>query len=125
MKITRKIAAILALLLGVMSVIAGSKVLLGADTKDYTVLTWLVIYNVVLGFISIYAAYLIWKDSGRIMMLSIFSLHLLVLLYLKFISSIAASESVEAMMFRVSAWGLIIILSTIIPKYINQKKGKK
>ena len=108
-----------------MSVFAGSKVLLGADIKDYTVLTWLVIYNVLMGLISIYSAYLIWKDRGEIMSLSIFSLHLLVLLYLKFISSIAASESVKAMIFRVSAWVLIIILSMIIPKYLNQTKGKK
>ncbi|MDO9137538.1 MAG: hypothetical protein Q7U21_06915, partial [Lutibacter sp.] len=51
------IAAILALLIGGMSVVSGSKVLLGIDIKDYTVLNWLVIYNVIFGAISILVAY--------------------------------------------------------------------
>ncbi len=57
--ISQKIAAILALLLGVMSVFAGSKVLLEIDIKDYNVLIWLVSYNVIFGAISIVTAYCI------------------------------------------------------------------
>ncbi len=63
MKIMHKIAAILALLIGGMSVISGSKVLLGIDVKDYTVLNWLVTYNVIFGAISMVVAYLIWKNK--------------------------------------------------------------
>ena len=43
-----KVAAILAWIIGVMSVIAGGKVLLGAP-PDYYVVDWLPIYNFIVG----------------------------------------------------------------------------
>ena len=55
----KKTAAILALFIGLMSVLVGSLILLGIDTKEYNILNWLVSYNVIFGVISIFAAYLI------------------------------------------------------------------
>ena len=80
MEILKKIAAVLALFIGVMSIFAGSKVLLGIDTKDYNVLTWLIVYNVIMGAISLYAAFLIWKSDYRAnnIITIILVLHLLV-----------------------------------------------
>lgn len=123
MNVFKKIAAVLALLIGVMSVVAGSKVLLGFDTKDYTVLTWLVSYNVIFGFVSIFAAILIWKgkEKGKALTIFILASHFTVLLVLKFFSKDAASESIEAMIFRTGIWVLILILSLIIPNYFNKK----
>jgi len=123
MKILKKIAAILALFIGIMSVFAGSKVLLGIDTKDYTILTWLVIYNVIMGAVSLYAAFLIWKSDYRAnnMITIILVLHLLVLLYLKFISESAAHESKMAMVFRTVIWLVITILYIQIPRLLNKK----
>ena len=123
MKIIKKVAAILALFIGLMSIFAGSKVLLGIDTKEYYILTWLVSYNVVFGFISIFAAYLIWKDRAKSknLTLFIFAMHFLVFIYLKFFSVTAASESVKAMLFRTSIWVLIVVLSMIIPSYFNKQ----
>ncbi|MDO9594721.1 MAG: hypothetical protein Q7J19_06980, partial [Lutibacter sp.] len=43
------IAVILAVLIGGMSVISGCLVLLNYKIPDYTVLNWLVIYNVIFG----------------------------------------------------------------------------
>ena len=123
MKILKKIAAILALFIGIMSVFAGSKVLLGIDTKDYTILTWLVIYNVIMGAVSLYAAFLIWKSDYRAnnMITIILVLHLLVLLYLNFISENAAHESKMAMVFRTVIWLVITILYIQIPRLLNKK----
>ena len=123
MNVFKNIAAGLALFIGLMSVFAGSKVLLGLETKDYNVLTWLVSYNVIFGIISIFTAYLIWKNEEISKMLTLFILvaHFTVFIVLKFFSSSAASESLKAMIFRTGIWVLIVILSLIIPKYFNKK----
>ena len=120
----QKIAAILAFLLGVLSVFAGGRVLLGIDTKDYNIINWLVIYNVVFGFISMVVAYFIWKQTKRAKTSSIFvfGTHFLVFLYLNFFTTVVASESIKAMLFRVSVWTLIIVLSVIIPSVLNKNK---
>ncbi|HEY9169759.1 MAG TPA: hypothetical protein VIN72_09750 [Lutibacter sp.] len=107
------IAALLALLIGIMSVISGSLVLLNYKIPDYFVLNWLVIYNVILGGLSIVVSILIWKNtkSARILMPVILILHLLVLVYLYFFSQEVASESIKAMGFRVSIWTLVLLLT--------------
>ncbi len=123
MKIFKKIAAFLALFIGLMSVFAGSKVLLGVDTKDYTILTWLVSYNVIFGLISIFTAYLIWRDNekSKSLIFFILAMHFMVFVYLNFFSETVASESVKAMIFRTSIWILIAIFSIMIPKYFNKQ----
>lgn len=107
------IAAILALLIGGISVISGSKVLLGIDVKDYAVLNWLVIYNVIFGAISILAAYLIWKNKSISKKIVVFILasHTFIAIFLYFFSETAASESIKAMGFRVSIWIVILLLA--------------
>ncbi len=121
--ISQKIAAILSLILGIMSVFVGSKILLEIDTKDYYILVWLVTYNVIFGAISIIVAYFIWKNYSKAKSLTLFvlSIHFMVFMYLKFVSETAASESIKAMLFRTSVWILIVVLSLVIPKYINKK----
>jgi lysylphosphatidylglycerol synthetase-like protein (DUF2156 family) len=108
-----EIAAILVLLIGIMSVISGSMVLLNYNIPNYNVLNWLVIYNIILGGISIVAAILIWKNnkSARKIILVILISHLLVFLYLYFLSHEVALESIKAMGFRVSVWTVIFLLT--------------
>ncbi|MDF1517571.1 MAG: hypothetical protein RQ864_09955 [Lutibacter sp.] len=107
------IAAILALLIGIMSVVSGSMVLLNYNIPSYNVLNWLVVYNVILGGISLVAAILIWKNnkSARKITLAILISHLLVFLYLYFISREVALESIKAMGFRVSVWTVVFLLT--------------
>lgn len=123
MKTLKKIGAILALIIGIMSVFAGSKVLFGIDAKDYNVLTGLVIYNVVFGVISIVAAYFLWKEVrfGKWMAGLVLSSHVIVFLYLTFFNDLAANESKMAMLFRISVWIAIVMLSIVIPKFLNKK----
>ncbi|WP_157483967.1 hypothetical protein [Maribacter hydrothermalis] len=56
MRNAQTIAIVLAGIIGLMSVITGLSVLLGLKEVGYMVLNWLVVYNVVLGFLSIVAA---------------------------------------------------------------------
>lgn len=120
MKYWNKIAAFLALLIGVMTIITGSQVLLGWQEKDYTILNWLVIYNVILGFISIVAAYLFWKKHRNSIPIAstILSFHIIVLIYLSFFSESVANESIKAMIFRAVIWLFITI--TIFLKSIKK-----
>ncbi|WP_166383464.1 hypothetical protein [Polaribacter sp. 11A2H] len=117
------IGALLALFLGIMSTFAGTSVLLGAESKDYNVLQWLVVYNVVLGVISIVTAFLIWKNLSinKKLILVILGMHFSIFLYLKFISETVAVESIQAMVFRVSVWVVIAMLTIVIPKYFYKK----
>ena len=113
MKNLNKIASVLALFIGIMSVFAGSKVLLGIDTKDYTVLNWLVLYNVAFGVISIVAAFLIWKNNllSKKIALIILAAHICMALYLYFFNELVALESLKAMGFRVGIWFIISLLT--------------
>ncbi len=122
-KYSNVIAALLALFIGMMSVLAGSMVLLSIDTKDYNILTWLVSYNVFFGLISIIAAYLIWqgKEKSKTLTLFILFMHVLVFIYLKYFSDTVALQSVKAMIFRISIWVLIVLLSIIPNKYFNKQ----
>lgn len=119
--ITKKIASLLALFIGVMSVFAGSKVLLGLEGKPYTILNWLVVYNVILGAISILTAVFIWANHSwfKRLIVLILSAHFLVLFYLYFFDATVATESIKAMLFRVGIWGLIFVLA------FYPKKNKK
>lgn len=112
-----KIVVALALFIGVMSVFAGSKVLMGIEGKPYNILNWLVVYNVIFGVISIVTSVLIWIQHSWFKKFVVFvlSAHFLVLLYLQFFNETVASESIKAMLFRVSVWVLIFALA-IYPK---------
>ncbi|MDD3720946.1 MAG: hypothetical protein PHW92_00465 [Lutibacter sp.] len=107
------IATILAFLIGIMSVISGSLVLLKYNTPNYNVLNWLVIYNIILGFISIIVAILIWEKNKSVRRLIpvILVLHVLILAFLYFFSKEVAVESIKAMGFRVSIWIAILLLA--------------
>ena len=123
MNILKKIAVFLAALIGLMSIFAGSKVLLGIDTKDYNILTWLVVYNVVMGIVSLFAAYMMWKNNYRAnnIITFILTLHFLIFLYLRFFSDTAAHESQMAMLFRSVVWVVISILYIQVPRMMNKK----
>lgn len=107
------IAAILALLIGGMSVISGSLVLLNYNIPNYNALNWLVIYNVIFGAISMVAAYLIWKNKSlaKNTVVSMLAAHTIMVLYLYFFNETVASESIKAMGFRIGVWILIYLLT--------------
>jgi hypothetical protein len=127
MNILKKTAAILALFIGAMSIFAGSKVLLGIDTKDYTILTWLLIYNIVMGFVSLFTAYLMWKNNYKAhnLITMILTFHFLVFIYLRFFSETAAHESQMAMLFRSVIWVVISVLYIQVPRILGNREKTK
>lgn len=112
MKITQVVAMALAGIIGVMSIVSGSSVLLGFREVGYTVLNWLVVYNVIVGVLSVITAFLIWNNfilSKKIISLILCS-HAAVMTYLSFFSETVSTESIKAMIFRVGVWLVIFIL---------------
>jgi hypothetical protein len=104
-----RLAAALALIIGLLSIIEGGSVLLGLSTKPYHVLPWLVVYNVALGFVSIVAAIGIGTRRARANTLAavILILHSLVFLSVFMLyefGKTAAFISVMAMLFRTTVW---------------------
>ncbi len=110
-----QVAAILAVMLGLLSVLEGGRVLLGQYVPDYPVLPWLVWYNVVLGALSAAVGVGIWQGSerSRNFAVNILTLHAIVfagLFALKQTGQIVAMKSIFAMMFRTFAWIVIYLL---------------
>ena len=108
-----KLAAVIAFLIGLMSVVAGSRVLIGISTPDYHVLDWLVAYNVIVGLLSIVVSFLIWKKYRRAFAASLLiaASHISVfVLLISVFNEITASESIKAMIFRSTIWIIIILL---------------
>ena len=123
--IYRKIAAVLAFIIGAMAIFAGGQVLLG-KIMDYYVIDWLPIYNFSAGLISSFVtAILIWKGSKYAMSATIgtFAVHGTVMLVLKTVyREVVASDSTKAMTVRLVAW-LIILTLMIVQSRKNIKSS--
>ena len=107
-----KLPSILALLISVMSIFAGGMVIRGWR-PGYSMLSWLPVYNFVLGLLTLIPAYLLWVKSRHATTASIvtFAIHTIVLLLLltTFRGQVAA-QSIGAMSFRVAVWIAILAL---------------
>jgi uncharacterized membrane-anchored protein len=110
-------AAVLAFILGLLSIKEGGSVLLGLSTKAYTILPWLVWYNVVLGFVSVIAGIGMWMQRrwGVTFAATIVSLHGLVFVILIILFAFreaVALNSIMAMLFRTVVWvGIMMLMS--------------
>jgi hypothetical protein len=123
--ILEKIVAGVVFFIGLMAVIAGTRVLLGSSVPGYTVLPVLVSYNVFAGLVSILAGILIWKKHRFALLLSgiITVSHIGVLSSLLTIFNTAvAQESINTMIIRSAVW---IILFLIVKKSFSASVLKK
>ena len=108
-----KSASVIAVVIGILPIITGAKVLTGAYTPNYTVLTWLVIYNITAGFLSVITGILIWKPKNISLPLTsvIAAAHIIILsLLLTVFSSTVSTNSIKAMVFRSVVWIVIFII---------------
>lgn len=113
MNILVKIVAVLAVVIGIPTIITGSRVLLGVFDPGYQYFTLLIVYNIILGIISVIIGALIWMKNSKALFYSyiITSTHALVFISLATIfSDIIAIRSVEAMAFRFASWVIISII---------------
>ncbi|MBK9923679.1 MAG: hypothetical protein IPP66_00145 [Anaerolineales bacterium] len=115
-----QIASILAFIIGIMSIVAGGKAMQGWN-PGYSVLTWLPVYNFIMGILALIPAVLIWINHRYAMITSIatFSIHAIVLLILfTAFRNTVAYQSLAAMIFRLVIWIAILALM-----FIQVRKG--
>ena len=114
----KQLPAILGIIMGFLSIMAGSKVLLGISSPIYIVLHWLVIYNVSLGVVSVFAGAGLWRLrpwaillTGLIAVSHAFVLALLIVFFMS--GKSVAHQSILAMVFRTTAWlGIFLFVRT-------------
>lgn len=104
-----RVAALLAFVIGLLTVVEGGIVLLGLETKPYPVLPWLLRYNVAMGLVSLAAGHGLWRERGWAEKLSgmILACHGLVFLSLvgmHLLGMTVAVNSIGAMLFRTVIW---------------------
>ena len=104
-----RIAALLALVIGLLTVMEGSIVLLGLETKPYPVLPWLLRYNVAMGFVSLAAGHGLWREQKWAWTLSriVLACHgavFFVLAGMYLFGKTVAVQSIGAMLFRTGIW---------------------
>lgn len=110
--ILNKLPSILAFLVGAMSIIAGGMVMRGWR-PGYSVLSWLPVYNFVVGLLTLIPAVLLWVNSRYALTASIvtFGVHtVVILLLLTFFRGQVANQSIGAMAFRLAVWVVILAL---------------
>jgi hypothetical protein len=107
-----QIASVLAFIIGIMSIAAGGKAMLGWN-PGYSVLTWLPVYNFVMGILALIPAVFIWTNDRYALLASIatFGIHSIVLLILFTVfRGKVAYQSIAAMAFRLVTWTAILTL---------------
>lgn len=107
-------AAAVAMLFGALTVVAGARVLLGAD-PGYAVFRPLLVFNTAMGFAYLAAGVAIWRSlgAGRAAAGAIALLNLAVLAIVFALHSGAGSvavESLRAMTLRTAVWLLLFLL---------------
>ena len=119
-----KTAAILAFIIGAMSLFAGSQVVLLGKVMDYYVIDWLPVYNLIVGIISaFFTAVVIWKGSKIAMPAAIATLisHSIVMVILLTVyRDVVAPDSIIAMAVRIIVWIIILVLM-----FTQKQKGEK
>jgi len=112
-RLIQYILALVAILFGLVTVFAGTRVLLGTD-PGYIVFRPLLIYNTVMGFAYIVAGIMTWRRlvRGRQAAAAIFVLNLLVLAAIGTLyatGGAVAVESVRAMTLRSVVWFALFV----------------
>lgn len=116
--VTKQLPAILGIIVGLLSIMAGSKVLLGISSPNYIVLHWLVIYNISLGVVSVIAGAGLWRLrpwaislAGLIAVSHGFVISLLIVFFMS--GKSVAHQSILAMAFRTTVWlGIFLFVRT-------------
>jgi hypothetical protein len=108
MKITQNILVTVAVLFGLLTIFAGTLVLLGSD-PGYLVFRPLLIYNAAMGVVYVAAGIIAWRNikQGMYVAAAIFVLNLIVLTAIFFLytqGNSVAVDSLRAMSLRTTVW---------------------
>ena len=111
-----RVASIVALVIGLATIVEGGIVLLGIETKPYPVLPWLLRYNFAMGVLSLVVGHGLWreKDWGVRLARVVLVFHgvvFLTVLGLYVLGKTVAVQSVGAMLFRTVVWiGIVVMI---------------
>jgi hypothetical protein len=110
--IYKKIAAAVAIVFSLLTVVEGAQVLFGLSQQEYVVFTPLLIYNILMGLVGFITGVMLWLNHTKALMLTklIVAAHLIVLLLVGIIylsSNAVALHSIQAMSIRVVIWLII------------------
>jgi hypothetical protein len=114
--IAARTSAAFGLVFGVLSVVAGGRVLADIDRPDYVVLHWLVVYNVAAGFVGVIAGAGLWllRQWAVELAWTLAALHggvLVVLIAWWATGRPVAFDSLLAMLLRTLVWASIAVVS--------------
>ena len=112
-RIIQRGSALAAALFGLVTIIAGARVLAGSD-PGYIVFRPLLIYNTAMGIAYVTAGIIAWRslDRGKYAAATIFVLNLLALSAIAFLyaaGSGVAIDSLRAMTFRTAVWFVLFL----------------
>jgi len=124
--IYKKIAAGVAVVFSLLTTIEGTQVLLGITQPEYVVLTPLLIYNVLMGIVGLFAGVVLWRNLGWALKLTtlVVAAHIIVLLTVGVIylsGGAVASHSVNAMVIRSVIWAAITLVAWKTGKPVVRK----
>ena len=107
--IYKKIAASVAVVFSILSIIEGAQVLWGMTQTEYIMLTPLLLYNVAMGVVGVFVGIALWLNHRWALLLTtiVAAAHLTVLLVvgvLYFSGGAVAMHSVQAMSIRSVVW---------------------
>jgi hypothetical protein len=113
MRIIQSVLAFVAVLFGLATIIAGTRVLIGSD-PGYIVFRPLLIYNTAMGVVYVAAGIIMWRslDQGKYASATIFVLNSVVLgaiYHLYTVGGAVAVESLRAMILRTFVWFALFI----------------
>ena len=107
-----------------MAVFAGGQVVLIDKAMDYYVISWLPVYNLIFGLLTVFlTTILIWKNSHLSLAAVIVSItsHFAVTMLLQTnYQDVVAPDSIRAMAIRLGVW--LVILALVV---VQERKDKK
>jgi len=121
--LAQRSAAVVAILFGLATLVAGGRVLMGYSDPGYVVYRPLLIYNTAMGIAYVAAGAAIWsrRTAGKYAAFAIFVFNLAVLLGVVFLyanGGAVAVDSVRAMAFRTSVWlALFVVLAWKVQRW--------
>lgn len=124
--IYKKIAASVAVVFSLLTIVEGTRVLLGITQPDYVVFAPLLVYNVTMGVVGVFAGVALWINYGWSLRLTkiVVAAHIIVLLtagviYLS--GNAVALHSVNAMIVRSVVWVAITLVAWKTGKTVEEK----
>ncbi|KAF0149920.1 MAG: hypothetical protein FD143_2681 [Ignavibacteria bacterium] len=130
-KLFKIIAAVIAIIFSLLSIVEGSTVLLGISVQDYTVFKPLLVYNVIMGIVGVFAGSAIWINTREAMrytkiILAAHTTVMVIVIFIYLLSNAVAMHSVQAMLVRVVIWLVITLLAwKSNQSVVNQKNVNK